>query len=298
MKVVYGHTDSIYVKMPIEQASATLDLLNNHVRELFPNLLGLEEHPVNLEFEKYYHSLGVGVTKNRNAGLISYKDGVQLDEHEFVMTGFTAKRLSITKLARETQMSVLRMWVEEYSEKQVTSMLKDAHHAVLNGKIDLDYVTNRSRYRSERLMYKCAECDKTYDWQSACELHSEGHCIKCGNDINLVTLLGKRPSIGGGIEGVLWNNQTQVNQIDDSYVYIRVADSATRMTYINPVTGNRKRPSYISANTKEELTSHLPDWPHYAESILKKAEPIYKAMGWSLDPIKRDKNQKSLDDWW
>ena len=30
MRVVYGHTDSIYVQMPMEQAEATLDLLNNH----------------------------------------------------------------------------------------------------------------------------------------------------------------------------------------------------------------------------------------------------------------------------
>ena len=36
----------------------------------------------------------------------------------------------------------------------------------------------------------------------------------------------------------------------------------------------------------------------YAESIIKKAEPIYKAMGWSLNPIKKDSNQKTLDEWW
>ena len=32
--------------------------------------------------------------------LITWKDGKFLDEKEFVMTGFTAKRLSETKLAR------------------------------------------------------------------------------------------------------------------------------------------------------------------------------------------------------
>jgi len=298
MKVVYGHTDSIYVKMPMERAEETLALLNNHVRGKFPNLLGLETHPVNLEFEKYYHSLGVGTTKNRNAGLISWKDGKQLSELEFVMTGFTAKRLSITKLARETQMSVLKMWVGEYTEQQITSMLKEAYNLVLNGGIDRDYISNRSRYRSERLTYKCKHCDKKYLLEEACKLHSEGYCSKCGKDIDLVTLEGKKPSIGSGIEGVIWNNQTQQNEIDDSYVSIRVADDLKRPTYINPVTGVRKRPTYISANTKEELLKYTPDWAHYAESILKKAEPIYKAMGWNLDPIKRDNNQKSLDDWW
>ena len=38
MKVVYGHTDSLYVQMPFEQAEQTRVILNNHVRNLFPNL--------------------------------------------------------------------------------------------------------------------------------------------------------------------------------------------------------------------------------------------------------------------
>ena len=305
MKVVYGHTDSIYVQMPMENAQATLELLNNHVRQKFPNALGLDEHPVTLEFEKYYQSLGVGVTKNRNAGLISWKDGMFLDKPEFVMTGFTAKRLSITKLSKETQLSVLKMWVGQYSEKDITNMLKEAHSAVLSGKVPLEYVVNRSRYRSERFTYKCKECDKQFNATQSCELFSialrdshEPVCLKCGTSINLITLAGKKPSISVGTEGVIWNNQNEPNMIEDSYVYMRVADDVTRMTYMNPVTGRRKRPTYISASTQEELEKYTPDWPHYAESIIKKAEPIYKAMGWSLNPIKKDSNQKTLDEWW
>ena len=47
MRVVYGHTDSIYVQMPMEQADETLALLNTHVRNHFPNLLGLKRTPCN-----------------------------------------------------------------------------------------------------------------------------------------------------------------------------------------------------------------------------------------------------------
>ena len=76
MDVVYGHTDSIYVKIDsVEQAQEVVEEINEHVKTKFPNVLGLEEHPVSLEFEKYYQTLGVGTTKNRNAGLISWKDG-------------------------------------------------------------------------------------------------------------------------------------------------------------------------------------------------------------------------------
>ena len=101
MKVVYGHTDSIYVQMPIDKAPETLDLLNNHVRGIFPNLLGLEQHPVTLEFEKYFDSLGVGKTKNRNAGLISWKDGKVLDEKEFTMKHYGGEPFSPERLLED-----------------------------------------------------------------------------------------------------------------------------------------------------------------------------------------------------
>ena len=120
MKVVYGHTDSIYCTVDsVAQAENVLEELNEHVRSYFPNLLELNEHPVVIEFEKYFESLGVGATKNRNAGLITWKDGKFLDEKEFVMTGFTAKRLSETKLTKDTQLAVLNMWVENNTEQEI-----------------------------------------------------------------------------------------------------------------------------------------------------------------------------------
>ena len=69
MEVVYGHTDSIYVQIDsVEQAQESIKVIEAHVREAFPNVMGLDEHPVSLEFEKYFSSLGVGITANRNAG--------------------------------------------------------------------------------------------------------------------------------------------------------------------------------------------------------------------------------------
>ena len=52
MEVVYGHTDSIYCKVDsVEQAEEIVVKLNEEVRKIFPNVLGLKEHPVVLEFE-------------------------------------------------------------------------------------------------------------------------------------------------------------------------------------------------------------------------------------------------------
>ena len=103
MKVVYGHTDSIYVQIDsVETAQKAIKEIETSVREHFPNVMGLDEHPVVLEFEKYFSALGVGTTKNRNAGLVSWDDGEWLDKPKFTMTGFTAKRVSETPFAKET----------------------------------------------------------------------------------------------------------------------------------------------------------------------------------------------------
>ena len=151
MKVVYGHTDSIYVECDsIDTAKEVCQHVNSEVQKIFPNVFNLEEHPVQLEFEKYFQSLGVGYTKNRNAGLISWKDDKHLDELEFTMTGFTAKRVSETQLAKDTQIAVLRMWVEDKSEDEITDYLNDIFNEVRNGDIDIKKVLKRTRYKESR----------------------------------------------------------------------------------------------------------------------------------------------------
>ena len=290
MKVVYGHTDSIYCTVDsVEQAEQSLSVLNEHVRELFPNVMGLEEHPVTLEFEKYFESLGVGCVKNRNAGLITWKDGSFLDEKEFTMTGFTAKRVSITKLAKETQLKVLHMWVENKSEAEIVDFLSDKYNEVISGHIKINEILKRSRYREERFKVKCTNCKRKNTFGS---LISHGACC---NAMNIQTLAGKRPTIGAGIEGVVYYNSKNVNKIDDSYLYCRIADC--KDTYLHPIKQEATIPNYVSGLTEEDFTDYTPDWKHYAESVVKKAEPVFKAMGWNVQQIMRDTNERSLTEW-
>jgi len=300
MKLVYGHTDSIYVQMPMDKAEETRDLLNNHVRNAFPNLLELDDHPITLEFEKYFKSLGVGITKNRNAGLISWKDGNYLDEPEFTMTGFTAKRIAQTDLEKKTQLEILRMWVEGKSELEITTTLKLKYNTISTGNIELKTLINRSRYRPERFIYKCKHCNVQSTVEELLNHNCASYCFKCGNDTSLVTLEGKNPSIGSGVEGVMWWNQNHNNKLVDSYIYIRIMDDPIRTLYRNPLNGVYKRPTYISApNEKNLLDCNItPDYYHYAEAIVKKAKPIYEAMGWDFTQIRQDINQKTLDEWW
>ena len=301
MKIVYGHTDSIYVECDsIEKSMEVCEYLNTEIQKLFPNVFDLDAHPVQLEFEKYYKSLGVGTTKNRNAGLINWKDGEFLDEEEFVMTGFTAKRVSETTLAKETQIGVLTMWVNGNSEEEITQDLHEKYWKVAAGNIPLEDIIKRSRFRPERFTVECANCKKNH-WKSKYTLNQlverKANGRECCDKPNYVTIEGKRPMIGGGLEGVLFYNHMNPIPITDSYIYYKIEPAPVQ--YLHPFTGRFTQPKYLSAETLDQLKGYglSPDWGHYAETVLKKAEPIYRAMGWDLMAIKRDSGLSDLAEW-
>ena len=294
MKVVYGHTDSIYVQIDtIEKAKEILQEVNNHVQDLFPNVFDLAEHPVNLEFEKYYSTLGVGTVKNRNAGMISWEDGRFLEKPKFIMTGFTAKRISQTPLAKRVQIKLLKMWVEKVPFEKINSYLNEQYLLVLNGKIPLSDIIKRSRFKEERFKFKCV-CGKKYTLKT---LPENSFCQKCGADKNsFTTPKGKKPTFGEGVAGILYGQERFDTQYEDSYLYLKV--KGVNDYFTNPLTGEKRPAEYISVNRESEFVDYIPDWKHYADSILKKAEPIYKAMDWDITSIKSGRIQLSLDEWW
>jgi len=297
MKVVYGHTDSIYVQIDsVETAQNKIKEIESYVREAFPNVMGLKEHPVVLEFEKYYSALGVGATKNRNAGMITWEDGAWLDSPNFTMTGFTAKRVSETKLAKEVQTKVLKMWVEKKSLNEINKYLHETYSLVLNGKIELNSIIKRSRLRPARFTVKCPECNAKYHLRECIQLkHSV--CKKCATETSkFTTLEGKKPSIGSGIAGVLYAWERNDANFDDSYLFMKV--NTVNAVYTHPLTQEHRKVEYLSGTTIEDFEGYTPDWSHYSQQVVKKAEPIYKAMGWEMSSIRTGKMQLSLEEWW
>lgn len=297
MKVVYGHTDSIYVQIDsVETAQESIKEIEAYVRESFPNIMGLGEHPVQLEFEKYFSALGVGTTKNRNAGLVSWEDGHWLDKPKFTMTGFTAKRVSETKLAKEVQTTALNMWVEQKSKDEINKYLYNTYVSVERGEIPISSIIKRSRLRPARFTVKCPECRSTYHIRECLEL-KHGVCKKCSTETRkFTTLEGKKPTIGSGIAGVLYAWEKKDTNFDDSYLFIKV--NRVNDTYTHPLTQEKREVAYISGITFEDFEGCSPDWEHYAQQVVKKAEPIYKAMGWDISSIRTGYMQKSLEEWW
>jgi|TARA_R100000081_G_C4820463_1_gene179461 DNA polymerase elongation subunit (family B) len=317
MKVVYGHTDSIYVQIgSVEKAQKVIKEIENEVRKKFPNVLGLEQHPVVLEFEKYYSALGVGATKNRNAGLVSWDDGVWLDKPKFTMTGFTAKRVSETTLSKGVQIDVLNMWVEGKSQNYIVKELHNKYVEVLSGKTDKRDVIKRSRLKEERFKISCPKCKKKYSLHNlpeVCDGTFKDKDISIGGYISKPCMnpvknfsSGKRKdgeyksiSIGQGIEGIIAGQQSGefdfTKQGVDSYFFVRTRNKNTK--YIHPVTKETRYAKYYSAPSLNYFEDVEPDWEHYAESVIKKAQPVFDAMGWDSKNIKLGTIQTGLDEW-
>lgn len=304
MKVVYGHTDSIYVQIDsVEKAQEAIKDIEASVREHFPNVLGLDNHPVVLEFEKYYSALGVGTTKNRNAGLVSWEDGVWLDKPKFSMTGFTAKRVSETKLSKEVQTDALKWWVSNESQQVINAKLHRIYNEVLSGEYPLENLIKRSRLRKNRTTVKCNNYQQGSSWKKKGTFCNQtyplskvpAHCEKCSNPSkNFTTLEGKKPTIGSGIAGVV-KGWEEGKEFDDSYLFLKVKGQYG--TYTNPLTKEKKIVEYMAGITYEDLENYTPDWAHYAEQVVKKAEPIYKAMNWDISSIRNGRIQKTLEEW-
>lgn len=297
MKVVYGHTDSIYVQIDsVETAQEVITEIESSVREHFPNVMGLDEHPVSLEFEKYFSALGVGTVRNRNAGLVSWEDGHWLDKPKFTMTGFTAKRVSETTLAKEVQTKVLRMWVEEKPKAVINRYLSNMYKEVLAGNVPISSIIKRSRLRPARFTVKCPECRAKYHLRDCIKL-KHAVCEKCATKTSTFTTLeGKKPTVGSGIAGVLYAWEKKDANFDDSYLFMKV--KSVNDFYTHPLTQERRKVEYLSGITYEDFEGYQPDSEHYAQQVVKKAEPVYKAMGWDLSSIRTGKMQLSLEEWW
>lgn len=303
MKVVYGHTDSIYVQIDsIEKAQGIIKEIESSVREHFPNVFSLNEHPVVLEFEKYYSALGVGVKKNRNAGMVVWEDGEMLDEPKFSMTGYTAKRVSETKMAKEVQTKVLQMWAAQEPMEKINAYLHRTYISIVNGNYDFKKLVKRTRLRTARFTVKCTDCGRKYHMKDMLKVRvcgqNEGKdgIHKCGEPVaNFVTVEDKKPTIGSGVAGMLnaWENTDK--QFNDSYLYLKTVKSGS--IYTHPLTKQKRPVEYVSGTILADFKHCTPDWAHYAQQVIDKAKPVYAAMGWDLSAIRTGRIQKSLEEW-
>tara|TARA_R110002096_G_scaffold19875_1_gene66218 strand:+ start:93 stop:1019 length:927 start_codon:yes stop_codon:yes gene_type:complete len=307
MQVVYAHTDSLYVPIPsIEKAKEIRGILNKYIQdEIFPNLMGLDDHPMDLEFEKYYSVLGVGATRNRNAGFINWKDGVHLNEPEFVSTGFAMKRIAESKIGKEVQKTTVEMWINLKPKEEIIAYTKSMYNNIRLGLVDKLDLVKRSRVKENRLKLKC-KCKKVYSVDyvrkvlgivpdSLCEKDNCNSYLK-----DCTTVEGKRPVFGGGFAGMLYYNEhvKPKDKIDDSFYHFKAKFNSNQIGVFTNWNGDSRRAEYIAVKTLDEFGPYEPDWNFLAESeVMKKIKPVFEAMSWDLDIVKKDDRQKDLGEW-
>ena len=141
-EVIYGHTDSVFIKVrDVEDAHQLREKLNHYIsREVFRD-------PVELEFEKFAEKFFLTKKKNRYCGWLSWKDGDFLSENKFFVMGFEMKKSNETAFAKEYQKNLLKM-ISLFEEKEaIVKYCNDSYSKIIKGEVELNNVIKRSRLR-------------------------------------------------------------------------------------------------------------------------------------------------------
>lgn len=141
-EVIYGHTDSVFVKVrDVDDAKQLRVLLNDYIsKEIF-------REPVELEFEKFASKFFLSKKKNRYCGYLSWKDGEYLDENKFFVMGFEMKKSNETKIAKNFQENLLKMVASFDNKKSIIDYCNKEYSKVVKGEVSLREISKRSRLR-------------------------------------------------------------------------------------------------------------------------------------------------------
>ena len=143
-KVVYGDTDSVYVKskkeslagMILEGKRLTKEI--NEAYDVFAKEHGAEDSTLEIEFEKIFKSIvfvkkksGKGGAKKRYAYIPLWEDGKKLEE-KVEYKGFDTVRSDSPRISRVAQKDVLTMILNGAGREEVTKYLKDLDKKIRN----------------------------------------------------------------------------------------------------------------------------------------------------------------------
>ena len=257
-KVIYGHTDSIFVVVPsVEESLILCEQLNAHIQgEVFNEY-------VQLEFEKYAKTFFLSKKKNRYCGYLSWKDGDTLPDPEFFVMGFEMKKSNETKVAKEVQETVLKMVAKGTDEKTVTKYTKAMYKIINGGNYNPKAFVKRSRLRrpiEDYTMIAGGSAGVLFYNQEIGE-------IKVGDSYYYYSVDNKKIS--------KYPRQYEVNGRIRNVEYIAFKKIEEVIEYF-PINWGRLADSEIT----------------------KKVKLIYESLRWDLSAIANDGRQTTLDSWW
>jgi DNA polymerase elongation subunit (family B) len=259
-EVIYGHTDSVFIKVAdVDDALELREKLNDYIsKEVF-------REPVELEFEKFASKFFLSKKKNRYCGWLSWKDGAYLDEDKFFVMGFEMKKSNETPVAKEFQENLLRKVSLFEGKNEIVAYCNEWYSNIVQGKVNISRLVKRSRLRKPLDDYK----------------------MVAGGTAGI--LYYNQQGLGGRIaKGDSYYYYKMNNQDLNEKCYIWKGESKSA-EYL----------AFRSVNEMNLSDTYKPDWEFIAEAeIIKKSALVFESMGWPLSLYKKDINQKSLEDWW
>ncbi|MAP53687.1 MAG: hypothetical protein CL605_02165 [Altibacter sp.] len=259
-EVIYGHTDSVFIKVKdVDDALELREKLNDYIsKKIF-------REPVELEFEKFASKFFLSKKKNRYCGWLSWKDGDFLSEDKFFVMGFEMKKSNETPVAKEFQENLLKKVSLFECKNEIVAYCNGWYKDIVQGEVDISRLIKRSRLIKPLSDYK----------------------MVAGGTAGI--LYYNQQNLGSKIvKGDSYYYYKMNNSDLDEKCYIWSGESKTA-EYL----------AFRSVNQMKLSETYKPDWEFIAEAeIIKKSALVFESMGWPLTLYKKDVNQTSLEDWW
>lgn len=142
-EVIYGDTDSCFVKLPVMSLEETMEAarvleseLNKSYVDFSKDTLGADVNYFSIKFEKIYRRFFQGGAKKRYAGHLVWKEGQDVDKID--ITGFEMKRSDSAPITREIQEKVLEMILKGNGKADIKAYLPEILKIYRAGECPLD----------------------------------------------------------------------------------------------------------------------------------------------------------------
>jgi DNA polymerase elongation subunit (family B) len=125
-EVVYGHTDSVFVRIDNPEQGVKLC---EEINEIM--------NPIVVEFERWAERMIIKA-KNRYAGLVTWMEGAYLDEPDYYVKGIELKQARMPKAMKDTMQTALEGILNGRTQEQVSDDLTTLIQNVINGGIPVE----------------------------------------------------------------------------------------------------------------------------------------------------------------
>lgn len=139
-RALAGHTDSVYVQVPFDEAEE----LCNTLTDIAQNEMNLPY--LDVEFEAFFPYWFTAATKNRNFGIKSWPPE---DEGDMKVTGFEMKAANAPPLSKNIQREVFTMICNGADEKVVFDKIRPIVKQVYSGECEIDDVVAYGRVQKK-----------------------------------------------------------------------------------------------------------------------------------------------------